>query len=615
MTTTRSVALYAFAAALSPAAFAATTTTTTPEIVITATRTPLDASQVAASTTVIRREDIEERQVSTLPELFRGVPGIDVAETGGPGKTTTLFLRGTESDHVLVLVNGVRVGSVSAGLTSFEVIPVEHIDRIEIVRGPRASQWGSEAIGGVIQIFTRSGEAMEAGNTHYEAGAGAGSYNTYRGHASVAGDDGSSHYQASVAYLDTAGFDARQPIPGDFGFDQPDDDGYDNLSFHLRGGHRFNNELDIEAFILRAQGTSEFDGSFQDESDFVQQVLGVRSMWQVTNDWGLRFRVGENRDETENFAPDGSFASRFDSKRREASLINDFEPAPGQVFNIGLDYRDDRLDSNNEFTESSRDNTGVFAQYLGSFGIHDLALSARYDDNEAFGNETTGGLGWSTNLRAGIKLYASYGTAFKTPSFNELYFPGFGNPDLDPETAESMEVGIEGRSGWGWWSLRAYRTDIDDLIATVFDPATGTAFPRNVDRARIDGIEAEVQTAIAGLDVSAALNLMDPEDRETGNQLPRRPERSLTVDVSRAFERLRLGGRLVAQDDRFDDVDNTVEVDSFVTVDLTADYELRRGLFLRGRIGNLFDEDYETVATFNSPGRHAFVSLLYRSEP
>ncbi|MDZ7842468.1 MAG: TonB-dependent receptor [Gammaproteobacteria bacterium] len=613
MTTTRSVALYAIAAALSPAAYAATTSTTTPEIVVTATRTPLDASQVAASTTVIRREDIEERQVDTLPELFRGIPGIDIAETGGPGKTTTLFLRGTESDHVLVLVNGVRVGSVSAGLTSFEVIPVEHIERIEIVRGPRASQWGSEAIGGVIQIFTRSGEGLNSGGARFEAGAGAGSYNTYKGHASTAGSNGPSHYQASVAYLDTGGFDARQPIPGAFGFDQPDDDGYDNVSVHLRGGHRFNNDLDMEAFLLRAQGTSEFDGSFQDESDFVQQVLGVRSTWQVTNDWGLSFRIGENRDETENFAPDGSFASRFDSKRREASVVSDFDLAPEQLFTVGVDYRDDRLDSNNDFTESSRDNKGVFAQYLGTFDIHTLALSVRHDDNEAFGSETTGGLGWSTNLPAGIKLYASYGTAFKTPSFNELYFPGFGNPALDPETSESMEVGVEGRSGGVWWSLRAYRTDIDDLIATVFDTGTGTSFPRNVDRARIEGVEAEVETAVAGFDISASLNVMDPVDRETGNQLPRRPETSLTLNVSRTFERLRLGGRLVAQDNRFDDVDNTIEVDSFVTMDLTADYELRPDLFLRAKIGNVFDEDYETVATFNSPSRHAFVSLLYRN--
>lgn len=615
MAPTRLLTLCVIGTALPPAAIAATATTTIPEIVVTATRTPMDATHIAASTTVISREDIEDRQADTLPELFRGVPGVEVAETGGAGKTTTVFMRGTESDHVLVLVNGVRVGSVSAGLTSFEVIPVEHIERIEIVRGPRTSQWGSEAIGGVIQIFTRSGEGLAAGDASYEAGAGAGSYNTYKGHASAAGGTGSGHYQASVAHLDTKGFDARRPIPGNFGFDQPDDDGYDNLSFHLRGGHRFSNALDIEAFLLRAEGTSEFDGSFQDESDFVQQVLGARSSWRVAGNWSMRFRVGENRDETENFAPDGSFASRFDSKRQEASLVNDFEPAPGQVFNVGLDYRDDQLESNNDFAESSRDNTGVFAQYLGTFDIHNLTASLRHDDNEAFGSETTGGLGWSTNLPAGVKLYASYGTAFKTPSFNELYFPGFGNPDLDPETSESMELGIEGRPVWGWWSIRAYRTNIDDLIATVFDPATGSSFPRNVDRARIDGIEAEVETAVAGFDIGAALNYMDPEDRETGNQLPRRPNTSLTLNVARGFGNLRLGGRLVAQDDRFDDVDNTVEVDSFVTVDLTADYQLRRNLFLRGKLGNIFDEDYETVATFNSPGRHAFVSLLYRNQP
>ncbi len=329
--------------------------------------------------------------------------------------------------------------------------------------------------------------------------------------------------------------------------------------------------------------------------------------------WGCA--SGESRDESENFAPDGSFASRFDSKRREASVIADFEADPAHTFNIGVDYRDDEIDSNNTFTESSRDNTGVFAQYLGLFGGQNIAASVRHDDNEAFGGETTGGLGWSTVVPAGVKLYASYGTAFKTPSFNELFFPDFGNPDLDPETSQSVELGVEGQPGWGFWSISAYRTEIDDLIATVFDPATGVSFPDNVDEARITGVEGEIRTGVAHYDIGASLTLMDPEDRETGNQLPRRPKTSLTLDVSRAFERLRVGGRLIAQDDRFDDVDNTVEVDGFVTVDLTADYELSPGLFLRGKVGNLFDEDYQTVATFNSADRHLFVSLLYRTQP
>jgi vitamin B12 transporter len=163
--------------------------------------------------------------------------------------------------------------------------------------------------------------------------------------------------------------------------------------------------------------------------------------------------------------------------------------------------------------------------------------------------------------------------------------------------------------------VRAYRTNIDDLIATVFNPVTGSAFPQNVNRARIDGLEAEIGTFVAGLDIRAALNLMDPEDRDTGNQLPRRPKTSLTLDVSRRFDDLRVGGRVIARDDRFDDVDNTVKVDGYVTVDLTADYELGPGLFLRGKVGNLFDEDYQTVATFNSPDRHVMLSILYRNQP
>jgi len=611
MSTLRSATLCVLTAAFAASVAAETTM---PDIVVTATRTPLDASRIAAATTVIDREDIQSSQVQSLPELLRGVAGLNVAETGGLGKQSSVFLRGTESDQVLVLINGVRVSTVSAGLAAFELIPVEHIERIEIVRGPRASQWGSEAIGGVIQIFTRSGAPMAAGEQRFEAGAGGGSYNTFRGHAATAGRRGSSHYQASVAYLNSDGFDAREPIPGQFGFDQPDDDGHSNLSFQLRGGHRFNERFDVDAFVLRAEGTTEFDGSFQDEADFVQQVLGARADWRITDRWGLRLRAGEHRDESENFSPDGAFASRFDSKRQEATLLTDIEAAPGHDLTLGADFRDDQLDSNNDFTESSRYNTGAFVQYLGTYGAHNLTGSARFDDNEAFGTETTGGLGWSVNLDPGIRLYASWGTAFKTPTFNELFFPGFGNPDLDPETSESYEAGVEGRPSWGTWSVRAFRTDVDDLIATVFDPATGSAFPRNVNEARIDGIEAEIRFDLAGYEVGAALSVMDPEDRDTGNQLPRRPETSFSVDVSRSFDRLRVGGELIAQDERFDDVDNEIEVDSFATVNLTADYELSPGLFLRGRIGNLFDSSHETVATFNSADRHFLLSVLYQGQ-
>ncbi|MGA8262165.1 MAG: TonB-dependent receptor [Arenicellales bacterium] len=580
---------------------------------MTATRSPVDVSRVAASTTVITRRDIEAMQVHSVPALLNGVAGLDVVQNGGPGKATSFFLRGTESDHVLVLINGIRVGSVSLGTAALEQLPLEHIDRIEIVRGPRASQWGSDAIGGVIQIFTRSGEDLESGHTRYDAGAGAGSYDTYDTRASIAGAGRTSNYQASVEYFDTAGFNARQAVPGPYGFYQPDKDGYRNLSFHLRGGHRFNDNLDMNAFVLHAEGTTEFDGTFQDKTNFIQQVLGAETHWQVTESTSLVARAGESRDEQDSFAPDGSFASRYDSKRDELSLLANMEPVAGHVVNLGMDYLNDKLDSSDNYARSSRDDTGVFAEYLGAFGVHNLTASVRHDDNEATGGNTTGGLGWSVNLPSAIKLYASYGTAFKTPSFNELYYPGFGNPDLAPETSESVELGVEGRPLWGSWSLRGYRTTIKDLIATVLDPATQLASPENVDRARIDGLEAEVRTSLDGFEVHGVLTLMDPRDRNTGNLLPRRPRTSMSLDVERAFDRLRVGGRVVAQGDRYDDAANTVKVNGFATVDLTAQYELRPGLYLRGRIGNLFDKSYQTAATFNSAGRNVFVSMVYRN--
>jgi vitamin B12 transporter len=611
----RPAAACALATVLSIAFQSAAADTTTDDIVVTATRTPIDASKVAASTTVITREDIEARQVHSVPQLLNGIPGIQVVQNGGPGKATSFFLRGTESDQLLVLINGIRVGSVSLGTAALEQIPVEHIDRIEIVRGPRASQWGSDAIGGVIQIFTRSGRGLGTGQVQYDAGVGAGSYDTYDTRASVAGATRASDYQASVEYLNTGGFNARQPIPGQFGFNQPDKDGYHNLSFHLRGGHRFSKEFDVDAFLLRTQGTTKFDGLFQDKTNFTQQIMGAETHWQVTDNTSLRLRGGQSRDRQDNFAPGGSFASKFDSRRDELSLLANTELAAGQLIDLGVDYRNDHLDSNNAFTRTSRDNTGVFVQYLGTYGEHNLTASLRRDDNEASGGKTTGGLGWSVNLPSAIKLYASYGTAFKTPTFNELYFPGFGNPNLSPETSKSVEAGVEGRPLWGFWSVRAYRTDISDLIATVLDPATDMAFPDNVDKARIDGLEAELRTSLYAFDIDATFDLMDPRDRNTGNQLPRRPKAQMSVQVDRTFERLRVGTRVVAQGDRYDDAANTVKVDGFVTVDLTAEYELSPGLSLRGRVGNLFDRDYQTVATFNTAGRNVFVSLLYRNQP
>lgn len=586
-------------------------TTQTPEIVVTGTRHPISTDSLPAATTVYTREDIEELQFQNLPDLLNQSVGMDVVRNGGPGQTTSLFIRGTEADHVLVLVDGIRVGSATAGFAAYQLIPIYQIERIEILRGPQSSLYGSEAIGGVLQIFTRKGE----GPTNYGAEIAAGSFNTKSAGANVNGESNGTKYSVSASYFDTDGFDAREPIPGPFGFSQPDDDGHDNTSIQVRVGHETENGTEFDAFILRAEGTTQYDGTFEDETDFVQQVAGAAATFDPTSTWQSVLRIGESRDETDNFAPDGSFSSTFNTKRKQAYWINHIDITTQGILTLGADYLDDSVDSTSTFTETERDNVGVYAQYVGDYSAQQVTASIRRDDNEAFGGKTTGGLGWGYRWPNSIRLYLRGGSAFKAPTFNELYFPNFGNPNLQPETAVSFEAGLEGRPHWGRWAFRLFRNNIDDLIVTTLDPATGLFSPENVEEARIDGIEVEVATVLAGWNTALSLTLLDPENRQTGAQLPRRAKESLSFNFTRQFNKFLFGGRLLAKGDRFDDALNTIPLDGYVVVDLLAEYLISPHLTVKAIVGNLFDEDYQEVATFNTPGRNVMFTLQYKSAP
>ncbi|MDJ0958733.1 MAG: TonB-dependent receptor [Arenicellales bacterium] len=594
-------------AALSPHSYA----TKTPEVVVTGTQHPVSVESLPAATTVYTREQIEELQFQNLPELLNQSVGLDVVRNGGPGQPTSLFIRGTEADHVLVLVDGIRVGAATVGTTAFQLIPLYQIERIEILRGPQSSLYGSEAIGGVLQIFTRKGRAP----TSYGVTAAAGSFNTKEIGANINGESNGTKYSVAASYIDTDGFDAREPVPGPFGFSQPDDDGHDNASIQVRVGHETKNGSEFDAFILRAEGTTEFDGTFEDKSDHVQQVVGASATFDPTSIWETVLRVGESRDETDNFAPDGSFSSTFNTKRKQAYWINHVEVTPQGILTLGADYLDDQVDSTSNFAETSRDNVGVYAQYVGDYGSQQITASIRNDDNEAFGSETTGGIGWGYVWPNAVRVYLRAGNAFKAPTFNELYFPNFGNPNLGPETAVSVEAGLEGRPQWGRWVVRLFRTEVDDLIVTTLNPATGMFSPENIEDARIDGIEVEIAALLAGWNVSATLTLLDPENRQTGAELPRRAKESFTFNVTKQINKFVFGGRLLAKGDRFDDTLNTIPVDSYVVVDLLAEYLLNRNFSIKARVGNVFDEDYQEVSTFNTPGRNVLFTVQYEGGP
>jgi vitamin B12 transporter len=583
-----------------------------PEMVVTATRTEADKSQLSAAATVYTRKDIERLQVQTLPELLRGTTGVDMTQQGGYGKIASVFMRGTNSDHVLVLIDGIKVGSVTAGTTPFQFIPIDQVERVEIIRGPQSSLYGSEAIGGVIQIFTRKGNRQDKPSVSLDAGGG--SYDTYRTAGTVSGKWKNSWYTVGASGLGSHGFNAQQPTPGLFGVNQPDNDGYNNAAVNARLGHRFQNNAEVEAFFMRAQGKTDYDGGFQDKTDFVEQVVGTSAGMNIVENWRATLRFGQSRDDSDQFAPSGAFVSKFNSTRWNASWLNQFTLSDHHQLIVGADYRLDEVDSTTVYQESSRYDGGVFTELHSQLGDnHFVNASVRWDRNEAFGDIPTGNVGWRYNWNYGISLLANFGNAFKAPSFNDLYFPNYGNSNLKPEESTSVETGLAGNHDWGQWEIRAYHTNIDNLITPTMDPITFNFSAKNIGKAQIDGIETEIGTQLMGWSGKLSMNLLSPVNRETNRRLARRAAQTLSFDLSRTFGSFDVGATVLAQGERFNDAQNALRVAGYTTVDLRSAYHINKNWMLSAKLSNLLDADYQIVNTYNTAGRNFFFTLHYNN--
>ena len=592
-------------------------TTDLDEVVVSGTRTAVAVEDSLVPAQVISREAIQRSQARSLSELLQGRAGISLGNQGGAGKITTLNLRGTESDHVLVLIDGVRMGSATAGLPALQDLPIDQIDRVEIVRGPRSSLYGSEAIGGVIQVFTR----RNTGKVRPNFRIGVASDSTREASAGIGGGNERGWFGADVAYTRTDGFNAcrgRGPDPGipfDFGAgcftDEPDRDGYRNTSANLRGGYTFTDTLTMEANALRAEGKSEFDGSFTNRSETVQQVIGAKLRYAPSEKTSLQLSLGRNDDKSDDFHDDVQ-SGYFETRRYVASLQGDFTVAANQLLTAGIDWQDDEVESATDFDITQRDNLAGFVEYQGRFGAHQLQASVRNDDNEQFGNHTTGSLGYGFGFGNGLKLTASVATGFKAPSFNDLYYPFFGNPDLKPEESESINLGIaQYADGWSW-TFNVYQNEVDQLIS--YDAAI--FLPNNIDEARIRGAEFTVDFTLGGFDIATQLSHTDPRNRSTGanhdNLLARRPRDTARIDVDRAFGAFRTGVTFNAAGERYDNLANTDRLGGYSTLDLRLEYAIAPAWTLQAKVGNVFDREYETIAWYNQAGRTYGLSLRYQ---
>ena len=587
------------------------------QVVVTATRTEVSLRDSLVPVQVIDRAAIERSQATSLQELLRGRAGINVSNQGGPGKLSSLFVRGTASNQVLMLVDGVRIGSATSGMPTFQDLPVEQIERIEIVRGPHSSLYGSEAIGGVIQVFTRA--APEGFHHDAMAGVGSDGFRQVAGSISQRGERGWISLRAARQRTD--GIDACRGTAAGWGAgcfaDEPDRDGYRNTSYNLRGGVALGESVKLEAHALDVDSFNEYDGSIfgGNEAENRQQVYGVRLDWEAADRIKLSTRAGRTRDRSESFfASEGSrtFASEFDTRRDTASIQADVAMAEGQQLTGGADWQDDRIDSSTPFEVESRDNLGVFVEYLGRFGAHSLQASARNDDNEQFGNHSTGSLAYGLALDHGLRLTASAGTGFKAPTFNDLYYPGFSNPALEPETSRSFNLGLA-QEGAGWdWALNLFQTRIEDMIG--YDSGFNLV---NIDQARIRGAELTGYASLAGFDFNLELTHLDPRnDGATsahGNLLPRRARNSGRLDVDRSFGAFNAGISATGRGHSFDDAANTVRLGGYGTVDLRLEYALSPAWTLQAKAANVFDRQYETVAWYNQPGREYQLAVRWQS--
>jgi vitamin B12 transporter len=572
-------------------------------ILVTATRTAQTADESLASVTVITRRDIERSQAQSISELLTGLAGIDSTVNGGYGKTTSLFLRGTNADHVLVMIDGIKIGSATTGTTAFEFLPLDQIDHIEIVRGPRSSLYGSEAIGGVIQIFTRQG--LDKPEAH--ATAGAGSYETRAVSAGLSTVQEGTALSLNAARFKTGGFNACKGSLTEACFTiEPDKDGYSNDSATASLRQRFGGNTDIGINLFRAQGHTEYDGSYTNNANFIQQAVGAEMGFSPLDAWRLRLRAGQSQDDSDNFQ-DTTFRSRFNTQRDSATWQNDITLGKDHLLTLGVDRQADAVISTIAYAVDRRTDKGVFGQLQSRFGDDHLLFSLRRDDNDAFGRYSTGNAAWGHAFTQTLRVTASYGTAFRAPTFNELYFPGYGNPNLRPEKSKSLEAGLHGRQAWGDWDVRAYQTDVDDLINTS---SNWTA--ANIDKARIQGLETQLATTLAGWRSALSLSVTDPRDIATDHVLPRRAKQTLRLDADRAFGNTRIGLTWLAQSRRFDDAANTVIVGGYGLLNLRAEHDLSRDWRLRARLDNALDKQYETVHGYNTPGRNVFVSLHYQ---
>lgn len=605
------------------------------EIIVTATRIPQTYAETLASVTVFSREDIDRLQAKSLAELLSRAPGMSFTSNGGKGSATGISLRGNQTDHTLFLIDGVRVGSSTLGSTSVQYIDPALIERIEIVRGPKSSLYGSDALGGVVNIISRRGNS----SIPVMLKASVGNDNTNDASISMGTKGETYQLNLTASYQYTGGYDnsTSKAIPSD------DDDAFRQQSIGFNSSVDVNKDVTLGLSYQLNESESEYDNSCvhnipsDNESyepyepvqcspytDSKVEALNVTANWQVLAQWTTSLSVGRSTDETETLADDidmltTTSGGEFNTEKTDITWQNNIKLNDAVLLTVGYDYLKEEVSGTTQYDVSERDNKAAFIQAQWIEGVLSVNVGARNDDNEQFGNHDTYNASAGYDVSEDIKVVVSYGEAFKAPTFNDLYFPDFGDPDMVPEESETYELAVKGFGSDYDWSVSAYQNEITNLIQYNSEIFAND----QISSATIKGIEANFEKDIAGWLINTSVTLLESQDDATGNELARRPEKVINIDIDRSFDQWSVGATLYAADSRFNDASNASELSGYGTVALRGGYILDDQWKLQLKVDNLFEKDYviSQASSFTglgdyvpTPGLEVLFSVVYTPE-
>ncbi|SUD76505.1 TonB-dependent receptor, plug [Pseudomonas putida] len=565
-----------------------------PDVLISASRQVESRTATSAANTVFTRADIDRLQPTSITDLLSRVPGVQVAPTGGRGSLPGIFIRGTKAAQSLVLVDGVRIANATSGDSGLQFLDVDQIERVEVLRGSRSAVYGSDAIGGVIQIFTRRSNTP---GLQPRLRIAAGSHQTVQRSLGLSGGNDATRFNLGASLDETAGIDSTGPSFASDG----DHDAYRNQSFNLSLSHTFSERFEAGVNLLDSRGRSEYDNPFggfdpvtfesfgqKPYTDFSVSSLGSYFAAQLNDAWRSRLELAhsENRDDKRDKLSAERFV--FNTYRDQLTWQNDLALGEQNTLLIGGDWYEDRVHASTDFTEDSRWNRAVFAQHRYQGEQFSTELGVRHDRNQQFGGQTTWSGSLTVPLNADNDVLLSYSEGFRAPTFNDLYYPQYSNPNLDPEHSKSYE--LQWRSQLATTTrleTSLYRTDLRDAIVFGQD-----SIPRNVASARINGLEMALSQQWASWHAQLGMALIDPRDRDTGHTLARRARRTLSLDLDRDFGRFSAGASWQAVSSSYDDEANRNRIGGHSLLGLRGSWAASDEVKLEAKLDNVLGRRY-----------------------